>query len=453
MFRNFGKVFSFSFHNQAGTKSYKMLTVIVALILFLVPFAILFFMAKGSEDEEKELESCGAERIYIVSDFEAEPVNFMALLSTEENYKGIRYAAADSVEDAMEKTKEGEASFILYFYPEEDYIRADIIVPAKSSLSTEEAGNYFDFLSQNQTGFSLLLSGISQGKLESLTPPNAFRTYTAEGYEKGISTDEDTAGTEALLRDQVMSAFQMIIPYFTMMLLYFMIMSYGNSLAQSVVMEKESKLMDTMLISLHPEALVFGKLLAAILAGLIQIFLWVGCVVAGLIVGTKVTESLYPDYVSPMKAFFGFLEELNVFRPENVALGVLFLIFGFVMYEALASIAGAISANREEVASQSFLFVMPLLAAFLLAMMGGGLTAGGAPEWLLYIPFSATLLMPSTLALGQVSLVTAGISLALLIVFTLLFVIGAGRIYKMMSLYKGNKVSIGQVLKRLAGKE
>ena len=453
MFRNFGKVLAFSFRNQAGTGSYIGLTGILAAILLLLPMGILMLLGSKSGEEEKPIESCGAEKIYIVSDYEADPVNFTALLSDEENYKGIRYVKADSIEDAMGNVRDGEASFILYFYSEEDYIRADIIVPENSLLTTDQATNYFDYLQANQTGFNLLLSGISQTKLAGLTPPNAFRTYTAEGYEKGISIEEDTAGQDALLRDQVMEAFQMIMPYFTVMLLYFMIMSYGNSIAQSMVMEKESKLMDTMLISVHPEALVFGKLLAAILAALLQLFIWILSTVLGFFLGTKISEAVFTDYTSPMTALFAFMEDLGIFQPGNVALGILFLIFGFIMYSGIAAIAGSISSNREEAASQNFLFVLPLLAAFMMVMMGGGLRAGGAPEWMLYVPFSSALIMPTTLALGKAGMLTSLLSLAILLALTMLFVIGAGKIYKMMSLYKGNKVTITQVLKRLFAKE
>ena len=72
MFRNFGKVFSFSLRNQVGSKSYKIFTIVFALILLVMPSVIMMIVAGSKdEDEDKPLESCGAEKIYIVSDFEA----------------------------------------------------------------------------------------------------------------------------------------------------------------------------------------------------------------------------------------------------------------------------------------------------------------------------------------------------------------------------------------------
>ena len=137
----------------------------------------------------------------------------------------------------------------------------------------------------------------------------------------------------------------------------------------------------------------------------------------------------------------------------NVVLAVCFLIVGFIMYLSLATIAGAISSNREEVASQSTIFIMPLLAAFMLVMMGGGLAGSSAPAWMNYVPFTAALLMPSQLALGVADALTGAISLAISLALTIAVVIVAGKLYKAMSLYKGNKIKLGDAIKLLTTKE
>ena len=61
MFRNFGKVFSFSLHNQAGSKSYKIFTITLSLILLVVPIIVMVLVAgKDGEEEEQRIEGCGA---------------------------------------------------------------------------------------------------------------------------------------------------------------------------------------------------------------------------------------------------------------------------------------------------------------------------------------------------------------------------------------------------------
>ncbi len=463
MFRNFGKVFSFSLHNQTGTRSYRVFTITLALILLIAPAVIMILAAGGGKDEEAEedkaIESCGAEEIYIVTEMGQKPDLMLLTGAVGENYKGIRYKLADSVDEALEAAGKSEKSaFVLYFYPEEDYIRADIILPdpdskEKGMLEGTMASHYFEFMDANPTVFNLFLSGLKQSGIMGLMPGNEYRTYTDEGYEKGITISEDEKGADELIRDAVMEVLQMILPYITIMVLYFLILTYGNATAQAMVMEKESKLMDTMLISLHPEAMVFGKFLAIICAGLIQLFGWIISLVVGMAAGVKITEALNPGYESPITTLFEFMGELGLFKPVNVVIGVGFLAVGFVLYLSLATIAGSISANREEVASQSSLFIMPLLISFMLVMMGGGLSATGAPVWMYYVPFTASLLMPAHLALGVVGGGTGIVSLLITLVLTIVLIIVSGRIYKAMSLYKGNKVKLQDVIKLITAKE
>ena len=107
MFKNFGKVFGFTFKNMSGTKSYLTFTIIMTLILFILPPAIMV-IANIKEDEEDKLESCMADTIYVADELEFEPENFRALkASSPEGYKDIRYVMCDSIDDALSKVSEG----------------------------------------------------------------------------------------------------------------------------------------------------------------------------------------------------------------------------------------------------------------------------------------------------------------------------------------------------------
>ena len=78
-----------------------------------------------------------------------------------------------------------------------------------------------------------------------------------------------------------------------------------------------------------------------------------------------------------------------------------------------------------------------------------GLESGGAPTWMLYVPFTAALITPAYVSLGVISFAEGLASYSIMFVCMLLFVIAAGRLYKMMSLYKGNQLKFGKVMKML----
>ena len=83
MFKNFGKVFKFTFHNQVAPASYKVLTFVIGILLFLIPAGILVLLSmNANNDKDKKLESCGAEKIYVANTV-AEGTDFNILKSIQ----------------------------------------------------------------------------------------------------------------------------------------------------------------------------------------------------------------------------------------------------------------------------------------------------------------------------------------------------------------------------------
>ena len=90
------------------------------------------------------------------------------------------------------------------------------------------------------------------------------------------------------------------------------------------------------------------------------------------------------------------------------------------------------------------LFVMVLLVSFFATMFAGG--AGSdvpwdAVTWQVWMPFTSILVAPTKILLGVMSIPEAALSLGIVVVTATLITIAAGKVYKMMSLYKGNPPS------------
>lgn len=450
MFKNFSKVLSFSLKNQVGTKGYKIVTSIVGFLFFALPLTIMLIVAYN-QNKDKTLKPCDAQRIYVVNKAAGDDSFWSGLKDVpEESYKNIRYISCSNIQDAFAKAEADTEGLILVLSTDQG-LNADIIIPKDSNIGKKQAKNYYKFMKQYEDSFKTALSGMSAEEIESVSRTSEYRTFTKSGYEKGISIEEDTERNDSLMRDQVLNVLKMVLPYGTIILLYFLMLTYGQTLAQSVVMEKESKLMDTMLISVRPESLVFGKLLSCVAAVLIQVLIWIAALILGLTAGNALTGMFYPDSKLYLKVFFSGMEELNVFRPVNVVISILFLLFGFVLYLCLAAIAGSMSGTKEEVSSRNMIFIFPLLISFFAVMFFGGMNADTTQPWMLIIPFTASMLMPADILLGVVpwGIITASIICMVLLI--LFLIVGAGRIYKMMSLYKGNRLSISEVLKRSFG--
>jgi ABC-type Na+ efflux pump permease subunit len=447
MFKNFGTVLRFSLKNMAGTKGFKVVTVIFSIIFLIAPAIILIAIGYNSS-KDKTLKSCTAKTVYVADETSSDKAFWSGLSSLpEEDYKNLKYEVFESREEAFEKAK-GDESGIILIVKDNNGLVANVIIPEGSKVEKGNAKNYLKFIKAYNRYFTIGLLGLSEEELAVLDTDSSYDTYSETGYGEGLSIAEDVLSSEELMREQVMKVVSMALPYATIMLLYFMLLSYGQTLAQSVVMEKESKLMDTMLISVRTESLIFGKLLAAIITAMIQAFSWIVALAIGFSAGSLISKAYFPAGKNYLSAFIDGMKELNVFRPVNVVVGLLFLLLSFVLYFSLAAIAGAMSSTKEEVSSKASLFVFPLLISFFILIFAGGMNAETTKTWMLIVPFTGGMILPANVMLGYVSwpvILAAFVAFAVLIVF---LVYMAGRIYQMMSLYKGNKISISEVLKR-----
>jgi ABC-type Na+ efflux pump permease subunit len=203
-----------------------------------------------------------------------------------------------------------------------------------------------------------------------------------------------------------------------------------------------------MLISVKPEALVFGKLLGIVSAGLLQLFIWIVSIAVGFFAGFAILESRGSGL--PIQAFFKMMSELGLFSVPKIILAVITIIFGILLYCSLSCFAGSISKNREEAASNNTIFMMVLLASFYIVFFFGLSSAGeGLPLWMMFVPPVAAMVLPAALCLGTISFGAGALAVALLVGIAIAVTIISGRLYKMMSLYKGNNVKIGKALKML----
>ena len=454
MFKNFGKVFKFTFHNQVSQKGYKVLTITLAVILFLLPIGILLLLAANAEkDQNKKLESCGAEKIYVANEV-AENTSFDLMKSVDgENYSAITYVTVSSVEDGLQKIKDGgeKLSFVLHVTKDDkDAISADIVLPPDSILDAKTAEHYFDAISKNEMMFVVAARGISLNDLKEVSKTVETDAFDAAGWKSGKSLFEDTAKANEQNNERIRDVFSVLITMMICMIMYFVVLAYGASITKNIVMEKSSKLMDTLLISVKPEALIFGKLTGVLSAGLLQFFSWIVCLVGGVIAGVVISDNVFPDAHSTVNVFLKSFGSMDLFQPVPVILALVVLIFGILLYSSFAAFAGSISSTQEQAASNQGIFVMIMVVAYILVLTQGS-DIHTAPTWLFLVPFTAALILPTGLLLGAVSMPIGLTGVAILVVLTVGLVIFAGYVYKAMALYKGQ--SIGKVFKVLKTKQ
>ncbi len=432
--KRLGNIFSFTFIQHVKQKGYRNVTVVVAVLCLLLPAVILPAIEYFKEDETYVSK---IDKVYVVeTDSSTEGKADYGVLNSVDaaQFTDVVYEMAENVEDAAKKAEEDGHSVVLAVGHQEGTYQLNVLLPDESKLNKKDANAYETFLSGAFRYILIQKSNLEAAQIAEMTMP--IETVVRDS---SVSADESD---EYAVAKEVMAT---ILPYLNIMILYFMILAYGQGTANSAIMEKTSKLMDLLLVSVKPGEMLLGKVFAMAASGVLQIFIWLAGLFGGFALGIHFTKMVNPNTdMILIQLVESFGEFSGMFTVSGVILALLMLSAGLLLYCSLAAIGGAIAEKPEDLSSTNMLFVMVLLVSFFATMFAGG--AGSdvpwdAGTWQVWMPFTSILVAPTKILLGVMSIPEAALSLGIVVVTATLITIAAGKVYKMMSLYKGNPPS------------
>ena len=456
--KGFDKVFFFTFRQYWKGKSFLRATVITAALCFLLPALILPLVEMlsrndpGMPEEHPDAAVFALERVYVADETDTDGIdmNFLNELAGQGRFSEIEYISATADEALKAIEKDASNALILYLSERDGGYVAQILTPEQTELEASEIILYTEFINASLPTVLAMKLGIASDRTNELPAPVVLGEH--RGGMVMEPTVEETPEEIVTPQEQTRQLLAMILPYFNIMILYFMVLFYGQGVANSVILEKTSKLVDTFLVTVRPTALVMGKLFAIAASGALQLLCWLASLFGGFAVGVAAVRLLSPDSQMGLLLLIDQIELLGgIFSLPAILLSVLMLCGGFLLYCSLAAIGGAMASKPEELSSTNSLFSMVLVISFLCTLYAGGMEAGMSSSalWLNWVPFTAIFVVPSRVLIGEMTVGSALISLALVAAAVFLLVTVAGKVYRMLILYKGKVPKLGDVLKML----
>lgn len=254
-------------------------------------------------------------------------------------------------------------------------------------------------------------AGLTQEQFSGIFAPLEFKDVVDsgkadhEGETKGASDQEK---------------FQNIaLVYILLFFLYFALVIYGAYVAQGVVEEKSSRIMEMMLASVKPTTMMAGKILGIGAVGLTQFVIWIAAGVGLLSFnGAGLLDSLGAGF------------SLGNVNPGYFFLFGLFFVLGFLMYAAVYAGLGSMVSRVEDANQVVTPVTMLLVVAFMVAMFS--LTSPDNP-WIVglsYFPFFTPMLMFSRVVLTHVSPLSVILGIGIMILTIIVLIWLAARIYR-----------------------
>ncbi len=208
--------------------------------------------------------------------------------------------------------------------------------------------------------------------------------------------------------------------------LIFTLIAYGTILLQTVSEEKENRMVEVLLTSASPLAIMTGKVLALGLAGLIQMSVWV----AAVIVVVPRFAGVIPD-IGTIPIDFGFL-----------LLVLAFYLAGYAIAAALMAGIGAATTSVTEAGPLTALVIIPLAVPFYAMPLFLSSADHWLPRLLSLLPITAATSMMLRLATSSVAPGEIALSLGLMIVTAALLLWLASRVFRAGLLLYGQRMSL-----------
>ncbi len=289
-----------------------------------------------------------------------------------------------------------------------------------------------------------------------------------------ISTFEIEAGAEEW--SIIESAMNYFVPLVVSLVLFMLIFAYGQVVAQSIATEKTSRVMELLLTSVRPLAVVIGKVLAMGLVSFLQFFLiglvggvsfavsspfgWMGKA-ADLASDPQIQQSLAQATSGMLTSDEQLVQAVNElsasFSPLNILLIIIIFLLGFVFFSLIAALIGASVSRMEDLQQAmgpySIIGVLGMYLAYVPvifnidSMETGVATTNPVQFFSYFFPISSPFALPSAILLGTLSPLQSLIGIVVLAASVVLVAVIVSKVYEAIILHNGNRIKFEDILK------
>ncbi|GLY35374.1 ABC transporter permease [Amycolatopsis sp. NBRC 101858] len=221
---------------------------------------------------------------------------------------------------------------------------------------------------------------------------------------------------------------RLVVGLIVAFLLYISIITYGMMVAQGVVEEKSSRVVEILLASVRPWQLLLGKVIGLGLVGLTQLVILAA---AGL-VAASVTGVF----------------TLSGFATGAMLWGLLWYLLGFLLYATIYGALGSLVSRQEDTQSVvgplNIVLIVGFVTGFNLLLQD---PSGTATKAISLVPLFSPILMPARIATGAAAGWEIALSLGLTALLVALLTWLGGKIYGNSVLRIGSRIKLSEALR------
>lgn len=422
---NFNKVFKFTIAQLVKGKSFKVATIVILALVFIGTSLINIIPAltgKSHEDSSsKEEKEMTIKSIYYkdTSDLNVDLTETIKVAFPKVDFK-ISTEDDEKLIDEVSKTTEEGKIYIKTCIENNVYTVKSYEPPKEGLVSKSDIEKVTSIITSTLNTGRLIKEGVAPENVAKVTSPIDSITIVAGEKEK---TFEQRIA-------------QMVLPMVACLILFYIIYFYGYWVANSIVAEKTSRVMELLLTSVKPLELITGKCVAM---GTLAIAQFSAIIVTAL-VSYELSGVLVKKFIDSAAKTVDLSLVFSAVDPIDIVWIVLFFILGYVLYAIFNALVGSTISKLEDLNMAMMPVSFLSLIGFYLSYMALTVPGTTMAKVATFLPFSAPFYIPAAVISSDIPVATIGISLAILIVSIVLLILFTSKVYSVVILHTGNRL-------------
>lgn len=370
------------------------------LIMILVPFIMMgvIYVAGNFAQQNSEVNKIG-----VLSD-DPQLTQQLSQVKTDD----FEFKAIDSTEKAQKELADEKIDAYMTVSVANEEVKGKLYSENSLGQSTQL------LIQQQLTGVQSMLRastlGVSPEEVASLSQPASFSRQKVSFNDQGkMTVGEDNSDV------------QYVVSYVATIILFIIILTYAQIIAQEIASEKGTRIMEVILSSTTAQKHFYGKLTGVLLVAVTQMALY------GVIFGIGFNQFKNMDIV---KNTLDGISLDSIFGPF-LWYSLLFMFFGILIFAVLAALCGSLVNKAEDTAKAILPVTYLSLGGYMLGLILGASDLNNIVIRITsYIPFLSSYIMPVRLANETVDVSGAMVSLVILIVVTFVLMFLSANMYK-----------------------
>ncbi len=308
--------------------------------------------------------------------------------------------------------------------------RLDIVIAIPSSIMQDGKARYITREERNLNVLERFESVLTEAVVRQRLGDAGIDYSHVAALTKGVKLDMQQLTNAGDVEEKSFLADYGVVFLFTM-ILYSALLSWGMTIAKSIIEEKGSRVIEVLLSAVSPRDLMLGKLVGVGLAGLTQLGVWALMGIA------------FAVYAS-----MGLVAQLSSFHiaPSVFVYLIAFFVLGFMLFSALFMTVGAMCTTDQDAQQLQALITLPMIIPILCLMLLIQDPAGPLAVGLSMVPMFAPIIMLARIIILRPPAWQIALSMALIVGSTYLAISFAARIFRVGILMYGKRPSLRELV-------